>query len=135
MGIRIQSWLCGTRRARLADLTCVALHCIITASKGMDSVELAPKAAEVARERERETDRQTQSMCVCVCVCVCVRARASKRGSEQGVASRAVYCVTVVEARTVVYLTAHCGWLTGFREPLSQPSTCHSGLKNGAITT
>ena len=89
MGIRIQSWLCGTRRARLADLTCVALHCIITASKGMDSVELAPKAAEVARERERERERDRQTdteyVCVCVCVCVCVYARALLNGGASKV--------------------------------------------------
>ena len=75
-------------------------------------------------------------MRVCVRVCACVCARACARVLDwEGNKVLLVEPSTVVEEQTLVYVTAHCGWLTGFREPLSQPSTRHSGLKNGDIST
>ena len=59
--------------------------------------------------------------CVCVCACVCVL------GGDRSrlFASR----VQVVEM-TAVYLTGCSDCVTGYREPLSTPFRCHTGLKN-----
>ena len=60
--------------------------------------------------------------CVCVCVCVCVSV--CVLDGEEG----RVFASSVV-VQTAVSLIGYSDCLTGFREPISPPQRCHTGLK------
>ena len=44
--------------------------------------------------------------------------------------SRVVARTSLAIVQTVIYLTGYSDRLTGFRDPLSPPCGCHTGVKN-----
>ena len=51
-------------------------------------------------------------------------------GVLDGEGSMVVASTALVVVRTAVYLIGYSDCLTGFREPLSPPYRCHTGLNN-----
>ena len=66
-------------------------------------------------------------VCVCVCVCVCTSMHAC---AVDGEGSMAFVSRALVAVWTAVYLTGYSDCLTGFRELLSPPYRCQTGMKN-----
>ena len=71
-------------------------------------------------------------VCVCLCVCLCVYVCVCVLGGE---GSLVFVSTALVASSMAMYLTGYGDCLSAFREQLSPPYRCRTGLKNYSAIT